>query len=87
MTPHRLVGAAVVAGVTVLLSATLAAQLSSQWNHRDPGTPRLPDGKANLDAPAPRMPDGKPDMSGFWDPAGGMGQNLRYIHNVAEDLA
>ncbi len=87
MTPLRLAGAAVVAGVTVLLSATLAAQLSSQWNHRDPAAPRLPDGTANLAAPAPRMPDGKPDLTGYWDPAGGMGQNLRYIHNVAEDLA
>ena len=33
------------------------------------------------------MPDGKPDLSGYWNPAGGMGQNLRYIHNVTEDLA
>ena len=31
-----------------------------------PGTPRTPDGKADLMAPAPRTPDGKPDLSGIW---------------------
>lgn len=84
---HRLVGAAIVAGTTALLSATLAAQLSSQCDYRDPAIPRMPDGRANLAAPVPRMADGTPDLSGYWNPAGGMGQNLRYIHNVAEDLA
>jgi len=86
VTPHRFVGGAVAVGTALLLSATLAAQLSSQWDYKDPAIPRLPDGKANLAAPAPRMPDGKPDLSGYWNPAGGMGQNLRYIHNVTEDL-
>ena len=31
-----------------------------------PGTPRTPDGKPNLTAPAPRTADGKPDHSGIW---------------------
>ena len=31
-----------------------------------PGTPRTPDGKPNLNAPAPRTADGKPDHSGIW---------------------
>jgi hypothetical protein len=31
-----------------------------------PGTPRTPDGKPNLSAPAPRTADGKPDHSGIW---------------------
>lgn len=31
-----------------------------------PGTPRTPDGKADLMALAPRTPDGKPDLSGIW---------------------
>jgi hypothetical protein len=30
------------------------------------GTPRTPDGQADLQAPAPRTPDGKRDMSGIW---------------------
>ena len=30
------------------------------------GTPRTPDGQADLTAPAPRMPDAKPDLSGIW---------------------
>jgi len=39
---------------------------NAQWlNHRDPRTPRLPDGRPNLSAPAPRM-NGKPDLSGLW---------------------
>jgi hypothetical protein len=31
-----------------------------------PGTPRTPDGKPNLTAPAPRTADGKPDHTGIW---------------------
>src|SRR5215469_12175278 len=44
------------------------------------GVPRLPDGKANLSAPAPRTPDGKPDLSGIWE------TNPGYNGNVARDL-
>jgi len=54
-----LVGAA-----AMILLATLA---DAQWlNYPTPGTPRLPDGKPNLAAPAPRAPDGRPDLSGIW---------------------
>jgi hypothetical protein len=39
----------------------------AQWlNYPAPGTPRTPDGKVNLTAPAPRTVDGKPDLSGTW---------------------
>jgi len=39
---------------------------AAQWTWRDPKLPRLPDGKANLSAPAPKQADGKPDLSGEW---------------------
>src|SRR6476469_9667626 len=60
----------------LLLMATVS--LSAQWPSYVPlHTPRLPDGKVDLAAPAPRMPDGKPDLSGVWDsrvpPAGRLG--------------
>src|SRR6266702_2579426 len=45
----------------------LSAPVAAQWvNYATPGTPRLPDGKPNLNAPAPRTADGKPDLSGIW---------------------
>jgi hypothetical protein len=43
-----------------------------------PGTPRTPDGKPNLSAPAPRTADGKPDLSGLWH-----ADNGRYLSNLA----
>jgi hypothetical protein len=42
----------------------------------------MPDGTANLSAPAPRATDGKPDLSGVWRAAGPL-----YRFNIAEDLA
>ncbi len=53
------------AGVVMLLA--LAGSASAQWfNYPRQGTPRTPDGKADLNAPAPKLPDGKPDLSGVW---------------------
>ena len=68
-------------GVTVLV-LLLPAIGAAQWlNYPTPGTPRLPDGKPNLSAPAPRGADGKPDLSGVWRGAGPI-----YRFNIAQDL-
>src|SRR5579862_6042678 len=65
--------------LTVLCGAWLPA--SAQWfDVRTPGIPRLPDGSANLSAPAPKTHDGKPDLSGIWKPS------PPYIGNLASDL-
>jgi|KBSMisStaDraftv2_1062788.scaffolds.fasta_scaffold07007_4 hypothetical protein len=51
----------------LVLFAWLATGSQAQWlNYPTPGTPRTPDGKANLSAPAPRTADGKPDLTGVW---------------------
>ena len=51
----------------IVLFALLSIGASAQWlNFPTPGTPRTPDGKPNLAAPAPRTADGKPDLSGVW---------------------
>src|ERR1700733_13187696 len=50
-----------------LLFAVFSTGAHAQWlNFPTPGTPRTPDGKPNLTAPAPRALDGKPDLSGVW---------------------
>jgi hypothetical protein len=47
--------------------AVFSSGLHGQWlNFQTPGTPRLPDGTPNLNAPVPRGLDGKPDLSGVW---------------------
>lgn len=62
-----------------MYSLTVAAVVLLQWvNVRLPNTPRTPDGKPNLTAPAPKAPDGKPDLSGIWRIADG-----RYLQNIA----
>jgi hypothetical protein len=44
-----------------------AAPAPAQWfDYPKKGTPRNPDGTANLNAPAPKLPDGRPDFSGVW---------------------
>jgi hypothetical protein len=56
-----------IALLTVTLIALSPFVVDGQWlRHPTPGIPRLPDGRANLSAPAPRTPDGKPDLSGLW---------------------
>ena len=78
MRSFGLSGAVALAVLMSLLPATAAAQ----WlNYPTPGTPRLPDGKPNLLAPAPRTADGKPDLSGIWRGAGPL-----YRFNIAQDL-
>jgi hypothetical protein len=53
----------------IILSAC-AVPLAAQWlNYPARGTPRTPDGKPNLSAPAPRL-GGKPDLSGVWQAEG-----------------
>jgi hypothetical protein len=49
---------------TLLIAIAPAA---AQWiDYKDPGVPRLADGKVDLSAPAPRLADGRPDLSGVW---------------------
>jgi hypothetical protein len=54
----------------ILASAVVCAH--AQWlDHPTPGTPRTPDGKPNLTAPAPRVSATTPDLSGIWQVEGG----------------
>ena len=70
------------AGAVAVLASLLPTLAAAQWfNYPTPGTPRLPDGKPNLSAPAPRTADGKPDLSGVWRGAGPL-----YRFNIAQDL-
>ena len=71
----------------------IASPVHSQWlNYRLPGTPRLADGRPNLEAPAPRTPDGRPDLSGIWEVVGDQVMptdgriRSKYIYNLAADL-
>src|SRR4051812_26856003 len=54
-------------GTAATVAFLLAGPASAQWVQvRLPGTPRTPDGKPDLTAPAPRTPDGRADLSGIW---------------------
>ncbi|MBI4472575.1 MAG: hypothetical protein HY646_07895 [Acidobacteria bacterium] len=62
-------------------TAAAIAILFLQWvNVPLPNTPRTPDGKPNLSAPAPKTFDGKPDLTGIWRNPDG-----KYLNNLAAD--
>ena len=70
---------ALLAGALFTTLLVVSAAASAQWlKHPDPRTPRTPDGKPNLTAPAPRTPDGKPDLGGLWNAVDG-----RYLTSLA----
>jgi len=49
------------------LLAIVSTGVHAQWlNFPTPGTPRTPDGKPDLTAPAPKTADGHPDLTGVW---------------------
>lgn len=66
----------------ILLAAVLVcgwgAAVGAQWLSLPlAGTPRTPDGKPNLNAPAPRTASGSPDLSGIW-----RADSMRYNDNL-----
>ena len=70
------------AAAFAVLASLLSTTATAQWlKYPTPGTPRLPDGKPNMAAPAPRTADGKPDLTGVWRGAGPL-----YRFNIAQDL-
>lgn len=73
----------------IMLCAVATSGLRAQWlSHPAPGTPRQPDGKPNLSAPAPRMADGRPDLSGIWASECGIyGRDACFIRSLFFDLA
>jgi hypothetical protein len=65
-----------------MVFSAIVTLLFAQWvNIPLPNTPRNPDGKPNLTAPAPKTPAGRPDFSGIWRVA-----DSRYLQNIAADL-
>src|SRR5438132_14170977 len=70
------------AAALAVLVSLLSTSAAAQWlKSPTPGTPRLPDGTADMAAPAPRTADGKLDLSGIWRGAGPL-----YRFNIAQDL-
>jgi hypothetical protein len=66
------------------IAAALGSVVQAQWlNHRDATTPRTPDGKPNLSAPAPRQ-NGKPDLSGLWQAERTPGELVRAVPGLAQ---
>ena len=67
------------ASVAVAMLFAMAGSAPAQWLKLPlPGTPRMPDGKPNLTAPAPKTADGKPNLSGIWTAESG-----KYLENLA----
>ena len=67
-----------------VLSPLLCAPAFAQWiDFPTPGIPRLPNGKANLTAPALKTAEGKPDLSGIWRSGG---SRPRFDYDVAPNL-
>ena len=51
----------------IVLSLLFCIVVHAQWlNYKEPGVPRLKDGKVTLSAPAPRTSNHKPDLTGVW---------------------
>ena len=66
----------------IVVLALICTPVYGQWTKLPAAaTPRGPDGKPNLSAPAARLPDGHPDLSGIWESGG-----ARYILDIAADL-
>lgn len=67
--------------VAIAIIFALGGTASAQWvDFPLPGTPRTPDGKPDLTAPAPTTPDRKPDLSGVW-----RNPDRKYLDNLAAD--
>ena len=66
--------------ITIFFAMTSA--VSAQWLAVTlPNTPRTPDGKPILSAPAPKDAGGKPDLSGVWRTVDG-----KYLQNLAAEM-
>ena len=74
--------------LALVFAMTLAALKGSPYdvtasaqylNRPDPKTPRLPNGKPNMTAPAPRLASGQIDLGGLWNAVDG-----RFLTNISK---
>ena len=69
--------------LVVALATITTVSVHAQWlKVPTPGIPRLPNGRADLGAPAPRDASGRPSLAGLWKPA-----PARLIADIASGLA